>query len=199
MHVYSMCAGMHVYTEHPNFLLTKALNPPGLIKACWVFVWLLQNVFDPLGFSFNFQNNRLRCMQAFPCKLLFFRRYGQKVGPAAVSIGYQAILKQPQNHANGLLCRSSWLKDRPVYTVLFVKCPTPVLGGARTCWVTSSTCCVNGPRELGQVFSAAQQVNRLILRAEEGKLSHELCPVHLKSPWNQIQCLGVFYVAHPTR
>lgn len=29
-----------------------------------------------------------------PCELLFFRRYGQKVGLAAVSIGYRAILKQ---------------------------------------------------------------------------------------------------------
>lgn len=45
-----MCAGMHVYTENPNFLLTKALDPLGLIEACWVFVWLLQNVFYPLGF-----------------------------------------------------------------------------------------------------------------------------------------------------
>lgn len=61
MHV---CARMHVYTGNPNFLLTKALDPPGLTRACWVFVWPLQSVFCPLGFFLNLQNNRLRSMQA---------------------------------------------------------------------------------------------------------------------------------------
>lgn len=64
-----------------------------------------------------------------PCELLFFRRYGQRVGPAAVSIGYRAILKQLEKPCKLPFMLASWLKDQPVYTLLFIESLTPVFGG----------------------------------------------------------------------
>lgn len=59
-----------------------------------------------------------------------------QVGPAAVSIGYGTILKQPQNPAQVLLCQSAGL-----FTLL-----TPVLeGGTALCNLVLR--CVSGPAD----------------------------------------------------
>lgn len=144
------------------FCLQKLWILWGLIEACWLFVWLLQNVFYPLGFLFFFFTFKITDCGAcrLPCELLFFRRYGQKVGLAAVSIGYRAILKQNLRTLQtafyvGLLAkRQACLhfalckkKEKKSYTCVWGRGRVVQLGVKaclRTCWVMSSTCCVNG-------------------------------------------------------
>lgn len=100
MYAYTVC----VYTESPNFFCLQKL---------WI-LWGLERLVGFLSGFFRMSSARLDFLLTFkitdcgacrlPRNLLFFRRYGQKVGPAAVSIGYWAILKQSQNPANSLLC-----------------------------------------------------------------------------------------------
>lgn len=87
------------------------------------------------------------------CKLLFFRRYGQKVGPAAVSIGYRSLKTQQTAFYVGLLAK----RQACLHFALYKKSYTCVWGrgkvyqlnvNAHTCWMMSSTCCVKAPCEL---------------------------------------------------